>query len=76
MSNPSDRKPVLVLVGQTPPPYNGQTVMIEVLRAGLEGKRPLEHVRWDEPTGQLLARVAHRQISKLIAVQRFVFSAG
>jgi glycosyltransferase involved in cell wall biosynthesis len=38
-------QPVLVLVGQTPPPYNGQTVMIEVLRVGLEGRHPLEHVR-------------------------------
>ncbi len=33
------------MVGQTPPPYNGQNVMIEVLRAGLQSKRPLEHVR-------------------------------
>lgn len=41
----SEKKTELVLVGQTPPPYNGQTVMIEVLQAGLEGRYPLEHVR-------------------------------
>jgi glycosyltransferase involved in cell wall biosynthesis len=41
----TSKDPVLVLIGQTPPPYNGQTVMIEVLRAGLEGRFLLEHVR-------------------------------
>ena len=41
----SGNEPVLILVGQTPPPYNGQTVMIEVLRAGLEGRYPMESVR-------------------------------
>ncbi len=45
MDNVSNSKAVLVLVGQTPPPYNGQNVMIEVLLAGLEKQRPLKHVR-------------------------------
>ncbi len=45
MDKVAKKKPTLILVGQTPPPYNGQTVMIEVLRAGLQNLRPVEHVR-------------------------------
>lgn len=45
MNKPREQRATLILIGQTPPPYNGQTVMIEVLRAGLEGRYPLEHVR-------------------------------
>ncbi|MDF7825435.1 glycosyltransferase family 4 protein [Pontiellaceae bacterium B12227] len=37
----------LVVVGQTPPPFNGQTKMIEVMLNGLRGKVDLRFVRME-----------------------------
>ncbi len=71
MNNHPDSSSILVLVGQTPPPYNGQNVMIEVLRAGLQELRPVEHVRMSYSTSiDEVGRLKFSKFFKLFALIR------
>lgn len=66
----AEHRPVVVLVGQTPPPYTGQAVMIQVLLEGLKGRFHVEFVRMDYSTS--IGEVGRLKTKKLLKLFQLI----
>ncbi|VGO18287.1 glycosyltransferase family 4 protein [Pontiella sulfatireligans] len=69
MEKATNNLPTVILVGQTPPPTTGQSVMIQVLLDGLKRHLRVEYVRMEfSGSVQEMGKFSFRKVSTLVSL--------